>query len=596
MNVPLPPATGDAGYAHAFDEVVAPVVRRFAPDLIIVGAGQDASATDPLGRMSVNVAGFRALTDRVVALADELCGGRLVAALEGGYSLMHLPLGNLAILEGLAGLPPASPTTRSAPTCRASCATSSARPSPPRSRPTSADAARRARVLDRRRRHPPVLPPLEGEHTADVVIVGGGYTGMWTAWHLLAADPDARVVLLEGGRCGHGPSGRNGGFVSRMDLGLTRCAPTTATRRRAAWVARGARDRRRDRRVVRGRGRRRALPPRRRAGRLDGAGAGRVEGGGDRRRARCSPRRPSRRARAATRPCSAAACSCPHAATVHPARLAFGLRERLLARGAQLFEGSRAPAIGPAPGGIAVRTDRGVCARGPPCSRSTRPGRARAAAQPADGLLQPHRLTEPVPDVLDELGWRGGESISDGRALLHYLRTTRDDRIVFGWAGGRMAAGARPGGRMEVDPGVIAQVRARPRALVPPARGPPRSRTPGAARSTSPPRTGPRSSACAGCRPGPRSATPATASARRTSSAGRSRRSRWTARDAVTRLPFVEPEPRVGAARAVPDRRRGGHPPRARAQGGGRGGGPVADPVTRGLAALPGLLGLHIVR
>ena len=68
--------------------------------------------------------------------------------------------------------------------------------------------------------------------------------------------------------------------------------------------------------------------------------------------------------------------------------------------------------------------------------------------------------TEPVPDVLDALGWRGGEAISDGRALLHYMRTTRDDRIVFGWAGGRMAAGARPGGRMEVDHEVVAQVRA----------------------------------------------------------------------------------------------------------------------------------------
>ena len=58
VNVPLPASTGDDGYAHAFDEVVAPVVRRFAPDLIIVGAGQDASATDPLGRMSVNVRGL----------------------------------------------------------------------------------------------------------------------------------------------------------------------------------------------------------------------------------------------------------------------------------------------------------------------------------------------------------------------------------------------------------------------------------------------------------------------------------------------------------------------------------------------------------
>jgi acetoin utilization deacetylase AcuC-like enzyme len=106
VNVPLPPGTGDAGYALAFARVVAPAVRAFAPELLLVAAGQDASATDPLGRMAITVPGFRALADRTVALADEVCGGRLVAALEGGYSLLHLPLANVAILEGLAGLPP----------------------------------------------------------------------------------------------------------------------------------------------------------------------------------------------------------------------------------------------------------------------------------------------------------------------------------------------------------------------------------------------------------------------------------------------------------------------------------------------------------
>ena len=84
-------------------------LRAFRPALILLGAGQDASATDPLGRMSITVPGYRELTDRVVALADELCGGRLVAMLEGGYSLLHLPLANLAILEGLAGLPASFP-------------------------------------------------------------------------------------------------------------------------------------------------------------------------------------------------------------------------------------------------------------------------------------------------------------------------------------------------------------------------------------------------------------------------------------------------------------------------------------------------------
>jgi acetoin utilization deacetylase AcuC-like enzyme len=103
--VPLPAGTGDDGYAHAFERVVEPVVRGFAPDLLLIAAGQDGSATDPLGRMSITVPGFRALADRAVALAGELCGGRLVAMLEGGYSLLHLPLANHAILEGLAGLP-----------------------------------------------------------------------------------------------------------------------------------------------------------------------------------------------------------------------------------------------------------------------------------------------------------------------------------------------------------------------------------------------------------------------------------------------------------------------------------------------------------
>jgi glycine/D-amino acid oxidase-like deaminating enzyme len=66
-------------------------------------------------------------------------------------------------------------------------------------------------------------------------------------------------------------------------------------------------------------------------------------------------------------------------------------------------------------------------------------------------------LTEPVPDVVEELGWTGGEAITDARSLLHYFRTTRDGRIAFGWAGGRPAAGARLGGRIEVDPAVVAR-------------------------------------------------------------------------------------------------------------------------------------------
>jgi glycine/D-amino acid oxidase-like deaminating enzyme len=67
-------------------------------------------------------------------------------------------------------------------------------------------------------------------------------------------------------------------------------------------------------------------------------------------------------------------------------------------------------------------------------------------------------ITEPVPDVLAELGWTGGEPITDGRSLVHYFRTTPDGRIAFGWGGGLILAGARTHGRAELDPRTIAAV------------------------------------------------------------------------------------------------------------------------------------------
>jgi glycine/D-amino acid oxidase-like deaminating enzyme len=69
-------------------------------------------------------------------------------------------------------------------------------------------------------------------------------------------------------------------------------------------------------------------------------------------------------------------------------------------------------------------------------------------------------LTEPVPDVIEEIGWTGGECITDGRTLLHYFRTTPDHRILLGWGGGRLAYGSRMNGRVEVDPEIAAETHA----------------------------------------------------------------------------------------------------------------------------------------
>ena len=80
-------------------------------------------------------------------------------------------------------------------------------------------------------------------------------------------------------------------------------------------------------------------------------------------------------------------------------------------------------------------------------------------------------LTEPVPDVLERLGWTGGECVTDARTFVHYFRTTRDGRIAFGWGGGRLAPGARLNGRVEVDAEVAGGDPPAPRRDVPGARG-----------------------------------------------------------------------------------------------------------------------------
>lgn len=86
LNVPMPPNAGDEDYALVFDEVVVPAVREFAPDLIVAQCGADAHRSDPLTHLALTLGGFRDLYRRIVVLADECCGGRLLATGGGGYS------------------------------------------------------------------------------------------------------------------------------------------------------------------------------------------------------------------------------------------------------------------------------------------------------------------------------------------------------------------------------------------------------------------------------------------------------------------------------------------------------------------------------
>jgi acetoin utilization deacetylase AcuC-like enzyme len=105
VNVPLPGGFNDHDYAAIFNDIVIPVGRAYKPELILVSAGFDIYHGDPLGSMSVGPAGFSYMTRSLVELADEVCGGKLLVTLEGGYNLKGQRDGALAVLSELLGGP-----------------------------------------------------------------------------------------------------------------------------------------------------------------------------------------------------------------------------------------------------------------------------------------------------------------------------------------------------------------------------------------------------------------------------------------------------------------------------------------------------------
>ncbi len=90
LNIPLPAGTGDDAYLQAFDRQVVPALERFAPRLLLISAGFDAWRDDSLGGMRVTAEGYRRFGGRLAAAAGEICAGRSLSLLEGGYDLERL--------------------------------------------------------------------------------------------------------------------------------------------------------------------------------------------------------------------------------------------------------------------------------------------------------------------------------------------------------------------------------------------------------------------------------------------------------------------------------------------------------------------------
>ena len=103
INIPLPAGSGDKEYQQVFEQIIVPAVRRFQPQLIMVSAGYDLHWADELASMQVTIAGAAQIVKTSKKLADELCGGRLVLSLEGGYDLTALAASVKAAFDVLLG-------------------------------------------------------------------------------------------------------------------------------------------------------------------------------------------------------------------------------------------------------------------------------------------------------------------------------------------------------------------------------------------------------------------------------------------------------------------------------------------------------------
>jgi glycine/D-amino acid oxidase-like deaminating enzyme len=288
--------------------------------------------------------------------------------------------------------------------------------------------------------------PLPAPTTVDVAVVGGGLTGLWTAFYLSAADPSLRIAVLEAEIAGFGASGRNGGWCSAL-------YPVTATTLAAESGREAA--------VAQYRAMRDTVHEVAKVTQTERIDADLALGGtvvlarSATQLARASAEVEEARefgidldlldAAAARERVAATAVLggtyTPHCAAVQPAKLVRGLAEAVERRGVSVYERTRVRAIEP----HTVRTDRGTV-HADVVVRATEgytPGlrSARRDLAPVYSLII---ATAPLPDrIWDEIGLRDRETFSDFRHLIIYGQRSADGRMVFGGRGAPYHLGSR---------------------------------------------------------------------------------------------------------------------------------------------------------
>jgi glycine/D-amino acid oxidase-like deaminating enzyme len=303
---------------------------------------------------------------------------------------------------------------------------------------------------------------LAGRHRTDVAIIGGGFVGLWTALAIKAHDPTIKVTVVEQDVCGGGASGRNGGFAMSWwpKIGTLLGISDKQEARRLAlasenavfelgrfciehgidahftqsgwiWTATNAAQR--------------------------DAWAGTLDTCQRLGHAPFQTMKPEDVARRTGSSFHHSGVIEASNATVQPAALVAGLRRVALAKGVEIFEETRVDTL----------------QMGPPAQLQTRHGELTAStvviANNAWAIAIPELarlftpvnssivVTEPIPERLQQIGWTGGEAITDSQLMVGFYRTTRDGRIVYGKGTGAIEAGRRIGNTFSRDPITLKQ-------------------------------------------------------------------------------------------------------------------------------------------
>jgi len=308
----------------------------------------------------------------------------------------------------------------------------------------------------------PARPALPGDRSADVAIVGGGYTGLWTAYYLARADPSLRIVVLEAEYAGFGASGRNGGWCSGLFPVPVGALARRYGREPAVAMHRALAD---------------TVDEVGRAAAAEGIDCSFAKGGtvalarsaAQLRRARAEAAEASHYgldldlldAAPAREICDASgvlgATYSPHCAALQPAALVRGLATAVERRGVAIHEGTRALRLSR---GV-VETDHGTV-------------RAETVVRALEGYtagLAGHRrtlapvyslmiVTEPLPpSAWDRIGLARRETFTDHRHLIVYGQRTADDRLAFGGRGAPYHFGSRIRPEYDREPAVFEALR-----------------------------------------------------------------------------------------------------------------------------------------